>query len=416
VSQTAPRNIAYLYPWDVVGDPAAAERVASLGVDTVALAANYHSVRAATPYHPAHRLVDARHAAIYTRYRPRVWAGLRLTPGRPDWVAGDDPFGAARDALRAAGLAVHAWLVLAHDTRVGTDHARLAVRDAYEHTHRHAPCPAQPDVAYYLWKLAAEVMECAQADGVVLESAGPMGAVHAGRHEKTDGADWPAVVGQLLSLCFCAACRRRYASAGVDPDLLAARVRDALRPDVAPPADVDEALGDTADAVRGSRTALAAETQRRVLDAVGRAAPNARVTLHGNPDPWATGAFATVAGGIDPRVHAVVANAWDTDPRVTGERISALRRLASAGTAVGAYLLALPPWPADADRLRAAAADHRAHGATELHLYHAGLASPGRLDALRAVVAANRDDSTPQGGAFHDNADRDGVATSAAEG
>ncbi|WP_329374330.1 hypothetical protein [Streptomyces sp. NBC_01483] len=42
---------AYLYPWDVVGDPAAAERVAALGVDSAALAAAYHSVRTATPFH-----------------------------------------------------------------------------------------------------------------------------------------------------------------------------------------------------------------------------------------------------------------------------------------------------------------------------------------------------------------------------
>ena len=50
---------AYLDPWDVVGDPSAAERIAALGVDAVALAAAYPSVRAATPCHPAHRVVDA---------------------------------------------------------------------------------------------------------------------------------------------------------------------------------------------------------------------------------------------------------------------------------------------------------------------------------------------------------------------
>ena len=40
---------AYLYPWDVDGDPAAPDRIAGLGVTEVSLAAAYHAVRAVTP-------------------------------------------------------------------------------------------------------------------------------------------------------------------------------------------------------------------------------------------------------------------------------------------------------------------------------------------------------------------------------
>ncbi|TMR93926.1 hypothetical protein EJK15_36845, partial [Nonomuraea basaltis] len=63
-------NIAYVYPWDVVGDPAAPERLAALGVDAVALAASYHSTRAATPYHPSHRVLDVPYPAFYLPIRP----------------------------------------------------------------------------------------------------------------------------------------------------------------------------------------------------------------------------------------------------------------------------------------------------------------------------------------------------------
>ncbi|MYS45767.1 hypothetical protein GTY23_32075, partial [Streptomyces sp. SID5998] len=55
---------AFLYPWDVVGDPGAPERVAALGVRSVTLAAAYHSTRALTPRHPRHRVVTAGHAAV----------------------------------------------------------------------------------------------------------------------------------------------------------------------------------------------------------------------------------------------------------------------------------------------------------------------------------------------------------------
>ena len=60
---------AYLYPWDVDGDPAAADRIAGLGLTEVTLAAAYHAVRAVTPFHPEHRIVT-RDAAVYYRADP----------------------------------------------------------------------------------------------------------------------------------------------------------------------------------------------------------------------------------------------------------------------------------------------------------------------------------------------------------
>ena len=46
------RSVGYAYQWDYIGDPAAASRAATLGLDAVAVAASYHSTRAATPLHP----------------------------------------------------------------------------------------------------------------------------------------------------------------------------------------------------------------------------------------------------------------------------------------------------------------------------------------------------------------------------
>ncbi|MEJ8646276.1 hypothetical protein WKI68_43585 [Streptomyces sp. MS1.HAVA.3] len=76
----------YAYPWDFAGDPAATDRAHEAGVETVAVAANYHSTRAATPLHPRHRLVDAEHAACYLPIRPAAWQGMRLVPRVPGWT------------------------------------------------------------------------------------------------------------------------------------------------------------------------------------------------------------------------------------------------------------------------------------------------------------------------------------------
>ena len=73
------RTGAYLYPWDVDGDPAAADRIAGLGLTEVTLAAAYHAVRAVTPSHPEHRIVT-RDAGVYYRPDPARWAGLPCVP------------------------------------------------------------------------------------------------------------------------------------------------------------------------------------------------------------------------------------------------------------------------------------------------------------------------------------------------
>ncbi|EFL27081.1 putative alanine-rich protein, partial [Streptomyces himastatinicus ATCC 53653] len=109
------KSSAFVYPWDVVGDPDAAARIADLGVQQVTLASAYHSTRALTPRHPEHRIVTARHAAVLYPPDAGRWAGRALRPYEQTWVAGVDPFGEAGEALAGAGLEVHTWVVLAHN-------------------------------------------------------------------------------------------------------------------------------------------------------------------------------------------------------------------------------------------------------------------------------------------------------------
>ncbi|WP_329535579.1 hypothetical protein OG568_43885 [Streptomyces sp. NBC_01450] len=381
---------AYLYPWDVVGDPAAAERVAALGVDSVALAAAYHSVRAATPFHPRHRMVDAYHAALYLPVREKVWAGARLVPGTPGWMTRDDSFTAARDALRAVGLPVHAWTVLTHNTRLGRAHPELSVHNAFGDRYPYALCPASAQVREYCATLVGEILDQGRPDGLVLEACGPLGLGHGGHHEKTDGADWDAARDRLLSLCFCVACLGRYRDAGLDADRLRDQVRAAV--DGGASAAVD---AQTMAAVAGVRTRLAADLRRAVLDA--RASrPTVTVALHASADPWATGPFATLVAGTgpDPELDVLVASAW-TGARQGVANLAALRDLAGPAARLGAYLPVLPPRPGDARALADEWAACLDAGADELHLYHAGLASRARLtaagEALSAVRAAPRD-------------------------
>jgi hypothetical protein len=376
-------TVAHAYPWDLVGDPAAAERIAGLGVDAVALAAAYHTVRAATPLHPGHRVVDARHAALYLPVREEAWRGRRLVPAEPSWVDGSDPFGAASSALRSAGLPVYAWTVLTHSSRLGAAHPDLAVRNAFGDRYPYALCPANGDVAEYCVTLVREVVRIGAPDGLVLEACGPLGFAHGGHHEKTEGAEWTPAQQQLLSLCFCAGCSARYRAEGVSVDELRAAVRSGVDGAVS---EVASALGaPLATAVAAVRASVVRDLRRLLVAEIRRLAPATRIVLHASADPWATGPFATVAAGVDD-VDVLTGTCWPGPERsIPGLR--ALRERAGKSTRLAGYLLALPPRPAGGDALLAEMRRYAAQGVAEFHLYHAGLASSARLAAIREAVA-----------------------------
>ncbi|MFI7706917.1 hypothetical protein [Nonomuraea sp. NPDC049480] len=367
-------NVAYVYPWDVVGDPSAPERIASLGVDAVALAASYHSTRAATPYHPSHRVLDVPYPAFYLPIRPSSWA--RLVPAAPTWTS-PDAYLQARDALRAAGLRVHAWTVLTHNSHLGSANPGLAVRNAFGDAYPYALCPAHEDVVEYCERLVQEILTVGEPDALILEACGPLGFGHQSVHEKTSGADWTPADADLLSLCFCAACAPRYpASTG---DVVRAAV------DGAPTrGTVEDALGPLADEIRTIRVALSTSLRERLITVARTTAPDVPITLHANPDPWAAGAFAPLPSG-EPGADVLVANCWG-DPATDAARLTRLTELATPDQRVGAYVLALPPRPADAAVLADHLRTYAKAGATEFHLYHAGLASRERLTALTEAL------------------------------
>lgn len=388
------RVAAHAYPWDVVGDPSFPARVTDLGIREVTLAAAYHSVRAATPLHPRHRLVDARHAALYRPLRTDPWRGNRLVPATAAWVAGEDPFSDAAAALRAAGVRINAWIVLTHATRLGTAHPDLAVRNCFGDRYPYALCPAQPAVRRYAATLAAEAVRDVPVDGVSLEACGQLGVGHGGHHEKTDSA-FPPAAARLLSVCCCGACQAVWASHDIPPDRVVADLRDAVAAAQALDGDVaaHTLLGsELADVILHSRHTATDALRAMVVAAVRDVAPGARITLHGSPDPWATGASPGLTPHAGDDTDAVLIPAWQVGATTIGQ-ISSARAALPERVAVGAYVTVLPPAdPAAVDEHVAALT---AAGAEEIHLYHLGLANTARLAALSRLARRPPDHRPP---------------------
>jgi hypothetical protein len=307
------------YPWDLIDDPDAVGRIRAAGGDGVAIAAAYHSVRAATPLHPRHRIVDATSSALYLPAREEAFGALRPEDRTP-WV-GPDAF-------------------------------------------------ARPEVRAYAAALVAETAAAADLDGVMLEACGPMGVGHLGHHEKTAGADWSADAEALLSICFCTVCVALLAAEGVDPDALRAEVR----------ARVDGGGGPAGlEAVLVVRARARRELLGMCVEAA-RVAGAGRVVVHAQADPWATGPFAALLDDADLVDGVVVLDAVAHD----ADAMRALRERLP-GTRIGGYLWALPPatpasirggWPA------------AVRGLDDTYVYHLGLVSRARLDAIGDALRA----------------------------
>ncbi|MEW2165995.1 hypothetical protein AB0912_23780 [Streptomyces sp. NPDC007084] len=386
------RASAFLYPWDVNGDPAAAARTAALGVRQATLAAAYHSTRALTPRHPRHRIVTAEHAAVLYPLDENRWAGRVPRPyPAGDWAPGD-AYGEAAAALADAGLDVFTWVVLAHNSRMGKDHPSTSVVNAYGDRYPWAPCIAQSGTRACLTDLAAEAAVRPGAAGTELESLGWYGLAHLHAHDKTAGVPLGDAGHYLMSLCFCPACAEGYDRQGLDAEELASFVRGALEPvwRGAPSgggwAGVEKLLGArTAAATRAWRDAVARSLQEETVRAVRAAAPPGfRVLLHADPVSFHCGANA----GVDPR-HilsvadgVVVPRTGDTAP------LTPFAETAAPGQVIAANFTVVSGMGGHPETLHADASRAADLGATELRLYHAGLASDEDLETVRRTLAA----------------------------
>jgi hypothetical protein len=393
------QTAAYLYPWDVVGDPAAPDLVAGLGLDHVVLAAVYHATRAVTPRHPHHRVVTAPHTAAYYTLDPHRWHGKQLRPSPGLWTGEADPFERASAALDAARVRVHAWVVLNHvDLPAPVPHT---VVNAYGDRYPWALCPAQDAVLEYATGVAADVAGLPGIGAVELEAAGWFGADHAGAHDKTGAAALSSAERYLLSLCFCDACGSAYARAGVEPDPLRRKVRASLMPafaghvrglaadtDTASElAEIDTLLGvDLAAAVASVRQQIAEGYRSVVVAAVRQRRADLPVLLHVNPRPHRSAAFTGVNAARAARsVDALVVNCWFG--------VDNLLSTVDAGAPVHASLLAVSGLGGSPADLGGRVESIRAAGAAGIRLYHAGMATDADLAAIRSLSAEHR--STP---------------------
>jgi hypothetical protein len=367
----------YAYPWDVLED-GFATRARDLGVDEVAVALSYHSARAATPWSASRTAVVARHAAFYRPVRSGVWGSL--SPATPDWVSSEDSGGDAVRLLNEAGIPAAAWIVLTHNSQLGYEHPEVAVRNCFGESYPWALCPSQPAVREYAATLTAEAVAGLDLSSVILEACGPLGAVHQHQHEKTDGV-WAPAVARLLSICCCDACAEGW---GSDPEAVRAQLATEVRRLIG-----TGDLGVTEDELPDSLREDLLFTRQKATDALRAAvlatlAPGTRIVLHGALDPWVTGALPGLTPGAIDDADSVVLFGWA--PATGADAVAAAREALPERVAIGSYITAVAAAPVP--DIAAYVGELAKAGAAELHLYHLGLAGPGRWRDLDTATAA----------------------------
>jgi hypothetical protein len=123
-----------------------------------------------------------------------------------------------------------------------------------------------------------------------------------------------------------------------------------------------------------------------VLDAVRVAAPGRPVLVHSAPDPRAVGANP----GYDPAVLCGPGGADGIvlacgNPATAADLVARTASAAPPGARIAAVLQAVAGLGGHPETLPAQAAAVRAAGATDLRLYHAGLAAKTDLAAIAAL-------------------------------
>jgi hypothetical protein len=376
----------WVYPWDVLDDPGAADEIAALGLGRVSLAATYHSTRALLPHNPKRKVLTARHAAAYFEPDPAAYDGLRLRPATPDWVP-PDSFGTALGSLRASGQSVNAWIVPLHNTRLGEANPDLVIENAFGDRYVHALCPAQPEVRAYAVALIGDLARGYRVDALELEGCGYMSVEHLSHHEKT-GIRLDLLHRFLLSLCFCAACEVAMTDAGLDPAETRAAVRAACEAFLAGGMAPTEAPDDVAArlaAILGADVAkrLVAARDRvtfELIDAIAAGLPAPlgpdapALVISAGTSAFETGAaigadLAGLAARADRLLLHVQTLGEDEAEATTARMVDAVAGGAGVDVGVAAYA----PVITDADQLTRRVRRLAAAGAHGIHYYHYGL-------------------------------------------
>jgi hypothetical protein len=395
----------WIHPTDVAaeGADAVVAAVKEMGLGAISLAATYHAGRFLLPHDPKSSVKLLEDGVAWYQPNAATWKSQKLQPKAAAEGDGKDLARAARDAAVKAGLAVNAWVVALHNSRLGEAHPDCTLRNAFGDPYPWALCPSHPDVRQYAATLAADVAAQLEPAALELESFGFMGYAHQSHHDKA-GVKLDGAHEFLLSVCFCKECAKRMAARKVDAERIAARARTLVKshldgggaPVGAAPMKAEEIgpwLAKEIGALEAANVMSARrETVVSLIGEVRKRVPK-HVALHAmaHPSPFVTGA--AIGGGLlalGEWVDAFILNLFREEPAQVRADVKSARTAATPTTRFLANLRAFAPDSATAESFRSKAAAALEEGAVALRVYHYGLMPRAHFAWVKPALAAKR--------------------------
>ncbi|WP_137290778.1 hypothetical protein [Natronorubrum halophilum] len=325
----------WTYPWtlDHEGIDDACERLSTCGIDAVNVASHYHSVQSMQARFPDD-LFRAYAGGCYFEPDER-FDDVPIEPSTNRVGSWDDPLAEITDGVHDHGMAVNAWTVCLHNTRLGSMNPAYRIESAFGDAHDHSLCPSHPEVRAYFAAVVASIRE-RDVDEIQLESIGFPSAFH--DHGSQYGHDKRQTVTTdtetvLLSQCFCEGCHTAAASHPIEFERAHNRVRELVRPSLVDPTvslpPIDELVeceplvGDLLD----FRATVIEALLERLANAAGSTPLNYYVMEAYGQDP-STLPFAGVdLERLEPHLDRVTALCYVSDAERARDRILTLERV-----------------------------------------------------------------------------------------
>ncbi|WP_313691795.1 hypothetical protein [Halorarum halobium] len=221
----------WAYPWalEAGGLSSELESIAALGVREVNVATAYHSIRTTLPRGEDGLFDSYRGGLFFDPGESIERAAIELPRARAPWTS--DALGDVVSAADEHDLAVNAWTVCNHGSRLGELNPEYRAESAFGDALDHALCPSHPAVRTAMGAVVESAADYG-VDRIDLESIGFPSAFHG------HGANWghgkdhvitTPLQKLLVSQCFCDACRSEARSVGFDVAAARELVRELVR-------------------------------------------------------------------------------------------------------------------------------------------------------------------------------------------
>ncbi len=203
-----PYAAMYTHPWDLVdeGPENVLMRLADTGINTINIAASYHSGRYLLPHNPKRMIYYAEEGVVYFAPDTEHYRDSRIKPRRSDAFKEVDILRTLSEHSKRYGIRINAWTVLLHNSLFGSRHPESAITNLEGDKEFNSICPNSPDAQAYVASLVGDLASNHDLESITLESASfPWGAHH-GDHHEMFGVPLEPILNELLASCFCVHC------------------------------------------------------------------------------------------------------------------------------------------------------------------------------------------------------------------